>query len=145
MKLLAPQGAVYQAGTLSGNPLTMAAGHQTITALSQKGFFDRLARQTRQLARALEEVLNQQGIPAHVPSAGSMFSIFFQKRMPQNFRQITPQHAQCYKQFFWHMLSHGIYLPPSAYEAMFLSAKHHDRDLKRTVGAAARFHSKTMP
>ncbi len=139
MKNLAPEGLVYQAGTLSGNPLSLRAGLETLRLLSRRGEFPGLERQTRSLARSLESALGRSGIPVSVPHVGSAFSIFFCKKPPRRFREITPAHVRTYRRFFRHMLERGIYLPPSAYEAMFVSTAHTGADFDKTLDAAEAF------
>ena len=139
MNQLAPEGPVYQAGTLSGNPLSMAAGLETLRQLTRNGTFKKLQASTAYLAGEVESIMRKKGIPVHVPHVGSMFSIYFQPKAPEKYSDISQGHVQTYKKFFWHMVSQGIYLPPSSYEAMFLSVKHSQRDLKTTLKAVERF------
>lgn len=141
MDLLAPEGPVYQAGTLSGNPLSMAAGIATIEALSKKGEFQKLSRRAGHFIRDLRNAFKKNGIAASIPWAGSMFTIFFCKEAPSHFREISPAHKALYVRFFNHMLRSGVYLPPSPYEAMFVSTAHTDADFKATLQAVSRFRA----
>lgn len=139
MDHLAPEGPVYQAGTLSGNPLSMAAGIRTLRTLSRPGFFKRLKLRSQGFIRELEPAFARNGVPAHVPSFGSLFGIFFQAAPPADFGGITSGHVAIYRRFFSHMLEKGVYLPPSAYEAFFTSAAHTDADLRRALAAVKSF------
>jgi len=139
MRHLAPLGPVYQAGTLSGNPLSMAAGLATLTELRKKNVFKRIEHQTERLVIQLLRIFESNGIPASIPHIGSMYSIFFQRNAPTTFSAITPAHVKRYQRFFNHMLNHGIYFPPSAYEACFLSSTHGALEIQKTLRAAKTF------
>jgi glutamate-1-semialdehyde 2,1-aminomutase len=138
MQRLAPQGGVYQAGTLSGNPLSMVAGISTLQYM-KRGFEKGLERKCRQLAEGLKEVFFKNHIPVQIPHFGSMFSIFFSTTPLHSFKDIPPHHAKIYKKFFHHMLKKGIYLPPSAYEACFISSAHTANHFQSTMDAIKTF------
>jgi len=139
MKHLAPEGPVYQAGTLSGNPLSMRAGLETLRALSAPGVFGRLRRTTSAFTAALAAAFRRSGIPAVTSSEGSVFALFFQPEAPRDFGGISERHVRTYNRFFRHMLERGVYLPPSAYEALFVSTSHTAKDLDLTLDAARSF------
>jgi glutamate-1-semialdehyde 2,1-aminomutase len=139
MRLLAPDGPVYQAGTLSGNPLAMAAGLSVLDRFLSSPPQPLLTERTARFTAALADAFADQNITVSLPTAGSMFSIFFQPQAPHNFSQITPEHVSRYKDFFWHMVQNGIYIPPSAYEAFFLSTAHTDRQLEKVLQSVRSF------
>jgi glutamate-1-semialdehyde 2,1-aminomutase len=139
MSLLAPDGPVYQAGTLSGNPLAMAAGLSVLDRIIDTNPQSRLEARTLRFVASLRAAFAKKGIPASLPSAGSMFSIFFQPEAPKDFAAITPEHVQTYKRFFWHMLRSGVYIPPSAYEAFFLSTAHTPSQLEKVLQSVRAF------
>jgi glutamate-1-semialdehyde 2,1-aminomutase len=135
MDLIAPSGPVYQAGTLSGNPLAMTAGLETLRATAEPGFYKRLERQGTRWRRGMEEAA---GEAAHtINTVGSMVSIFFTDGPVTDFVSAAGSDTDAFADFFWHMLSCGVYLAPSQYEAGFMSAAHSDEDLDRTFEAAA--------
>ena len=138
MEMIAPLGPVYQAGTLSGNPLAMAAGLATLEIIGAQGFYEPLFQRTRSLCQGLEQAAQSAGIPYITNHAGSMFGGFFTELASVgNYRQVTACDTQGFNRFFQQMLSLGIYLAPSAYEAGFLSAAHSDADIQATIAAAA--------
>ncbi len=139
MRMLAPDGPVYQAGTLSGNPLAMAAGLSVLDRVLASDPQSKLETQTRRFTADLKRIFDKKGILAAIPSAGSMFSIFFQPDAPKNFSQITSAHVEMYKKFFWHMVNSGVYVPPSAYEAFFLSTAHTPALLEKTLKSVRSF------
>lgn len=139
MRLLAPDGPVYQAGTLSGNPLAMAAGLSVLDRIAASDPQTKLETATRAFTQALKDVFSKKKIQVSIPSAGSMFSIFFQPEAPQDFSQISHEHVQTYKKFFWHLLNHGVYAPPSAYEAFFLSTAHTPAVLEKVLKSVRSF------
>lgn len=139
MSLLAPDGPVYQAGTLSGNPLAMAAGLSVLDRVIETNPQKKLEAQTLRFTASLKAAFAKKGIPAAVPSAGSMFSIFFQPEAPKDFAAITQEHVQTYKRFFWHMVRSGVYIPPSAYEAFFLSTAHTSAHLEKVLKSVRAF------
>ncbi|MDT0619802.1 glutamate-1-semialdehyde 2,1-aminomutase [Salinisphaera sp. P385] len=134
---LAPTGAIYQAGTLSGNPLGMAAGLATLTAISAEGFHDRVADTTRRLCEGLEAAARRHGVPLTTQQAGAMFGIFFTDQRPiTRFEHVAACNAEAFKAFFHAMLRRGVYLAPSAFEAGFVSAAHGAVELDATLEAA---------
>jgi glutamate-1-semialdehyde 2,1-aminomutase len=139
MEKLAPLGAVYQAGTLSGNPVAMAAGLSTLELISMPGFFEALTEMTRQLVEGLKERAAAAGIPLAVNAVGGMFGLFFTDRPAvTSFADVTACDAERFKRFFHGMLEEGVYLAPSAYEAGFVSAAHDDGAIHDTLAAAER-------
>jgi len=137
MNFLAPDGPVYQAGTLSGNPVAMAAGMATLHEISRPGFFDTLELSTRQLLDGLRLVAHDAGIPFTTTQAGGMFGLFFsEEKQISSFEQVMACNVPRFKQFFHGMLDRGIYLAPSAYEAGFVSSAHTDEHINATITAA---------
>ena len=138
MDHLAPKGPVYQAGTLSGNPIAMTAGIVTLSLIQQPGFYEDLTKKTKQLAQGLVMRANEQGIPLSVNCAGGMFGFFFtSEKKVTTFEQVSNCNLDHFNQFFQTMLDHGVYLAPSAYEAGFVSAAHTIDDINVTLTKAA--------
>ena len=137
MDQLAPSGPVYQAGTLSGNPLAMAAGLATLRAAGQPGFYDRLEELGGIWRRGMVEAARAGSQPFTVNQVGSMVSLFFTGGPVTDFGSAAASDTQAFEGFFWHMLSRGIYLAPSQYEAGFISTAHSEEDLRRTFEAAS--------
>ena len=138
MAKLAPLGGVYQAGTLSGNPLAVAAGLTTLRLIQAPGFYDRLATQTRKLADGLTKAAREAGVPFCADAIGGMFGIYFTNEVPGSFAEVTKADVGRFNRFFHAMLAEGVYLAPSAFEAGFVSAKHDDAIIEATVAAAAK-------
>src|SRR5210317_1237795 len=139
MASLAPDGPVYQAGTLSGNPVSMAAGLKTLELISAPGFFDKLAEKTRYLVDGLSGAAGEAGIPVSVECEGGMFGLVFTDAGPvRSYAQVAAADVDRFTKFFHGMLAAGIYLAPSAFEAGFVSAAHSDDDLVETIAAAAK-------
>ncbi|MBS1211666.1 MAG: glutamate-semialdehyde--aminomutase [Proteobacteria bacterium] len=139
MEQLAPLGPVYQAGTLSGNPVAMAAGLKTLELISAPGFFDSLTEKTRYLTAGLKAAARKAGIPFTTNQVGGMFGLFFTDRDTiDGFHAVMACDAERFKRFFHGMLSEGVYLAPSAFEAGFVSAAHDTEVLDATVAAAER-------
>jgi glutamate-1-semialdehyde 2,1-aminomutase len=136
MGSLAPDGPVYQAGTLSGNPLAMAAGIASLKPLFAPGFYAELSEKTERLARGLKEAATQAQLAASYTQVGSMFSLFFRSETPRNFVEVKDSDAETFKKYFWAMLENGVYLAPSAFESGFVSAAHSDDDIDATLSAA---------
>ena len=137
MEQLAPLGPVYQAGTLSGNPVAMAAGISTLTLVSEPGFFEALEARTRQLVEGMKARAGQAGIPLSVNHAGGMFGLFFTAQDPVTlYSHATGCDIERFKRFFHGMLAEGIYLAPSAYEAGFISSAHTEADVAATLAVA---------
>ncbi len=137
MNSLAPDGPVYQAGTLSGNPLAMAAGLATLTLLEQKGFYTALAEKTRTLVDGLADIASRAGIPLACESTGGMFGIVFSDDAPvRTYAQVAAADVDRFRRFFHGMLERQVYFAPSAFEAGFVSAAHGDAEISRTLEAA---------
>ena len=135
MDYLAPLGPVYQAGTLSGNPLAMAAGIASLTLLRDESPYDRLNHFGTTLAQGLREIADDKGIPLQVPQTGSMYCLFFSDNPVTNFDHAIDSKHESFKSVFHKMLEKGVYLPPSSYETCFISAAHTDEDLDKTLDA----------
>ncbi len=136
MELLAPLGPVYQAGTLSGNPVATACGLATLKEITQPGFFDALAARTRALVTGLEGAARAAGVPLVGDSQGGMFGFFFADALPQNYGVVMATDKARFNRFFHGMLQRGVYLAPALYEAGFVSAAHTADDIAATVQAA---------
>lgn len=137
MECLAPLGPVYQAGTLSGNPVAMAAGLKTLELIDQPGFYETLTAKTEKLTSGLKACAGQAGIALSTNSVGGMFGLFFTDQ-PQvtRFAQVMQCDQNLFKRFFHAMLDEGVYLAPSAFEAGFVSIAHSDEDLDKTLDTA---------
>ena len=139
MEKLAPLGPVYQAGTLSGNPVAMAAGLATLESVARTGFHERLARSTAHLADGLAAAARDAGVPAIANRVCGMFSLFFTSAgSVANYREVMASDAARFRKFFHGMLAAGVYLAPSPYEAGFVSAAHGAAEIDATVEAAGR-------
>ena len=142
MSKLAPLGAVYQAGTLSGNPVAVAAGLKTLEIVAREGFYECLAGQTQKLMSGLKMAADQAGIPFAVDSVGGMFGFYFTSAVPSSFTEVTQSNIEAFKQFFHAMLDEGVYLAPSAYEAGFTSIKHDNAVVEQIINAAQKSFQK---
>ena len=139
MEQIAPLGPVYQAGTLSGNPVAMAAGLATLNLVSEPGFLDPLVRHTDELVNGLRERATSAGIPLTSNHVGTMWGIFFsEEEQIVNYQQVMKCDTERFGKFFHGMLEAGIYLAPASYEAGFMSAAHTDDDIQFTLDAAAK-------
>ena len=144
MEKIAPLGPVYQAGTLSGNPIAMAAGLATLDIISQPGFYSELFHKTDVLAQGLRDAAKKTGVPFTTNHVGSMFGAFFlgdtadHKTSVTNYQQVMACNIPRFNQFFHGMLNEGVYLAPASYEAGFLSSAHSASDIELTVAAAER-------
>ena len=136
MKHLAPLGGVYQAGTLSGNPVATACGLATLREIQKPGFFDSLAAKTRQLVEGLKTVAAENGVPFSADCEGGMFGFFLLPELPQNYKTVMTTDGARFNAFFHGMLDRGVYLAPALYEAGFVSAAHTDADIAATLDAA---------
>lgn len=137
MDCISPTGPVYQAGTLSGNPVAMAAGLKTLELISRPGFYEALSQKTQTLCQGLTAAAKRAGIPFLTQSCGSMFGLFFtDQKAVTHYAAATACHIDQFKQFFHGMLEEGIYLAPSAYEAGFMSSAHSEADIAATIAAA---------
>ncbi|NRP46881.1 MULTISPECIES: glutamate-1-semialdehyde 2,1-aminomutase [unclassified Marinobacterium] len=143
MHQIAPLGPVYQAGTLSGNPLAMRAGLAMLTAMEREGLYEELSAKTEYLTEGLKAVAAKNGISVTTTAVGGMFGLFFTDRENiTGFSDATACDVEAFGKFFHHMLDEGVYLAPSAYEAGFLSAAHTEADLDATIAAADRAFAK---
>lgn len=137
MEQIAPLGPVYQAGTLSGNPVAMAAGLATLRIISQPGFFERLSAATRNLAEGMVERARAAGIPMTANYVGGMFGLFFTEQPEvRSYHQVVSSNVDRFRLFFHGMLAEGVYLAPSAFEAGFVSAAHGEAEIEATLKAA---------
>lgn len=136
MQKLAPTGPVYQAGTLSGNPISVAAGLATLDLVSEDGFFDSLEDKTRELAEGIEEHAKRVGIPFCAAHVGGMFGMYFTEKVPETYEAVMNCDRERFNRFFHSMLEQGINLAPSAFEAGFVSSAHSEQDIQDTVDAA---------
>ncbi len=143
MSQLAPLGPVYQAGTLSGNPVATACGLATLREIRKPGFFEALALQTRTLVDGLTAAATDAGIPMVGECEGGMFGFFFAGQLPQNYGAVMATNKERFNGFFHAMLDRGVYLAPALYEAAFVSAAHSAADIAETVAAARAALSKT--
>jgi glutamate-1-semialdehyde 2,1-aminomutase len=138
MEHLAPVGGVYQAGTLSGNPLAVAAGLATLNILKRDNPYPQLEKKAAALAQGLKEILTREGVPHTVNRVGSMLSLFFQPGPVTCYEEALQSDKEAFKRFFGKMLDNGIYLAPSPFEAWFVSASHTDDDIEKTLEAVQR-------
>ncbi|HEY2970310.1 MAG TPA: glutamate-1-semialdehyde 2,1-aminomutase [Casimicrobiaceae bacterium] len=136
MERIAPLGPVYQAGTLSGNPVAVAAGLATLTAIQAPGFYERLSERTRALTDGLAAAAAAAGATFSAQSIGGMFGIYFAAKAPQSYAEVMACDKDAFSRFFHHMLDAGVYLAPSAFEAGFVSAAHAAADIQETVRLA---------
>ena len=136
MERVAPLGPVYQAGTLSGNPLAMRAGLAMLPKLQAPGFYEDLNRKTQWLADGLRSALGETGVDGVVNVAGSLLTIFFSGGPIRDYADAKKSDTTRFGKFFQEMLRRGIFLPPSQYEALFVSAAHTDEQIDGTISAA---------
>ena len=133
MSRMAPEGDIYQAGTLSGNPLAMAAGLATLTILKDSNVYESLEKRSRHLFSGIEEAARRAGIDVRINRVGSMGAVFFTSREVSNFEDAKSSDEGQFKKYFRAMLSRGVYLAPSAYEAMFVSVAHDEEAIEFTI------------
>ena len=136
MEQLAPLGPVYQAGTLSGNPVATACGLATLKAIQAPGFFDQLSDRTRQFTQGLQAAADAAGVPFSTDSEGGMFGFFLMAQRPQNYATVMTTDSARFNRLFHGMLERGVYLAPALYEAGFVSAAHTEADVQASVAAA---------
>ncbi len=137
MEHIAPLGPVYQAGTLSGNPIAMSAGLKTLHLISKDGFFESLEAKTKQLTEGLQQAADDAGIPFTTNQVGAMFGLFFtEEKNIRRYAQVAKGDMERFKRFYHGMLDEGIYLAPSAFEAGFVSSAHTEADIQATIEAA---------
>ena len=141
MEKIAPLGPVYQAGTLSGNPVAVAAGLATLKLVQAPGFFEGVAATTRALCEGLAQAARNAGVGFCAQNAGAMFGIYFRETPPASYAEVLQCDRDAFNRFFHAMLAEGIYFAPSAYEAGFVSSAHGKAEIDRTIAAAAKaFH-----
>jgi glutamate-1-semialdehyde 2,1-aminomutase len=138
MKHLAPLGGVYQAGTLSGNPVTVAAGMATLKIIQQPEFYANLTAQTRKLADGLAAAAKAAGVTFTADAIGGMFGLYFDAKVPTSYAEVMQGDKERFNRFFHKMLEAGVYFAPSAFEAGFVSAQHSDAIIEETIAAAAK-------
>jgi glutamate-1-semialdehyde 2,1-aminomutase len=136
MQSIAPLGPVYQAGTLSGNPVAVAAGLATLKLVQAPRFYDRLAATTRALCEGLSRAAQECGVPFCAASVGGMFGLYFRETPPVSYAEVMQCDKEAFNRFFHGMLTRGIYLAPSAYETGFVSSAHGPTEIEKTVAAA---------
>jgi glutamate-1-semialdehyde 2,1-aminomutase len=136
MEKLAPLGPVYQAGTLSGNPVATACGLATLKEIAQPGFYEALAQKTRSLVDGLTAAAREAGVPFAADCEGGMFGFFLLPQLPQNYSQVMRSDAARFGRLFHGLLERGVYIAPALYEAGFVSSAHGEEDIARTVAAA---------
>ena len=137
MEQLAPLGPVYQAGTLSGNPVATACGLATLKEIQKPGFFDDLSRKTRALVAGLQTAADQAGVAFSSDCEGGMFGFFLLPALPQNYPQVMKSENARFNRLFHGLLERGVYIAPALYEAGFVSCAHTDADIQATIAAAA--------
>ncbi len=143
MQYIAPTGPVYQAGTLSGNPVAMAAGLAMLDLLQEPGLYEQLSAKTARVAEGLKAAAAKHGIPLAITHVGGMFGFFFtEENEITRYEQVTRCDMERFKRFYHLMLEEGVYLAPSAYEAGFLSLAHGDKEIEHTLAAAERSFAK---
>ncbi|MBO9538708.1 glutamate-1-semialdehyde 2,1-aminomutase [Herbaspirillum sp.] len=138
MKHLAPLGGVYQAGTLSGNPVTVAAGMATLKIIQQPGFYQKLGAQTKKLADGLASAAKAAGVTFAADAVGGMFGLYFAASAPDSYAEVMKGDKERFNRFFHKMLDAGVYFAPSAFEAGFVSAQHDDAVIDATIAAASK-------
>jgi glutamate-1-semialdehyde 2,1-aminomutase len=138
MERLAPLGPVYQAGTLSGNPIAMAAGLATLELISEPGFFETLHRRCAVLVDGLNAAGRTAGVAFCAQHQGGMAGLYMRETPPASFQEAQQQDIERFKRFYHRMLDQGVYLPPSPVEAFFFSSAHSDADIAETISAAER-------
>lgn len=136
MKKIAPQGSIYQAGTLSGNPVAMSAGIATLEQIKKPGFYEKLDEKSDRLAKGFEKAAKQAGIKVSVDRVGSMMGLFFTDRKVNNFDEAKTSDLKLFSAYYKGMLEKGIYLAPSQFEALFVSSAHQVEHIDRTIEAA---------
>jgi glutamate-1-semialdehyde 2,1-aminomutase len=131
MDMLAPDGPIYQAGTLSGNPLAMNCGLETLKIISKKNFFKKLNTKTKSFTDNLNKIATDYKYDFHADSEGGMFGLYFTNKKPKNIEDIKKSNLDEFNRFFTHMINNGVFFAPSAYEAGFMSESHTNKDLEK--------------
>lgn len=142
MDVIAPLGGVYQAGTLSGNPVAVAAGLTTLKLLDNAEFHEQLAQQTQKLAQGLERIAKAEGVTFCTDSVGGMLGLYFSETVPTSFAEVSASNTAKFNEFFHAMLDEGVYWAPSAFEASFTSGAHDDTIIQATLDIAAKVFKK---
>jgi glutamate-1-semialdehyde 2,1-aminomutase len=145
MELMSPVGPVYQAGTLSGNPIATACGLATLREIVKPGFFEELSAKTRKLMDSLKKAAANEGVAFSVDSEGGMFGFFLLPRLPQNYAQVLKTEGAKFNQLFHGLLDRGVYIAPALYEAGFVSAAHSEEDIEVTIAAAQHVFKSLRP
>ncbi len=133
MERVAPEGEIYQAGTLAGNPLAMVSGSETLKELRDKEPYDELSRRTEELAKGVSEILSEKGIPHTINRIASMMTVFFKEGEVKNFEDAKKSDTEMFARFFRALLKNGVLIPPSQFEAWFLTTSHEDRDIEEAL------------
>jgi glutamate-1-semialdehyde 2,1-aminomutase len=136
MQRLSPLGAVYQAGTLSGNPVAVAAGMAQLRIVRRPGFYEALGAATRRLMQGLERAAAHRGVSLRTDCEGGMFGLYFADALPSTYSEVARADLEAFKRFFHAMLERGVYLAPSMFEAGFVSSAHDDAVIEATLNAA---------
>jgi glutamate-1-semialdehyde 2,1-aminomutase len=144
LSLLSPEGPIYQAGTLSGNPIAMAAGLAQLKHCKNPGFYTTLSEKTKRLIQGLQKKAQEHHFPFSADSVGGMFGMYFSENVPTCFKNVTSSRLDQFNRFFHHMLEAGFYFAPSAYEAGFVSLAHTSGDIDATIEAAGQFFEKEV-
>jgi glutamate-1-semialdehyde 2,1-aminomutase len=137
MAMIAPEGPVYQAGTLSGNPLAMTAGDQTLRVLARPGVFEQISKQTAQLVDGLVRIAQEQGVPFSAQSLGAMAGLYFSETPPTDLESAKACDLDRSRRYHAAMLARGVHLPPSPFEAFFVSLAHDDEVIGHVLAAHA--------
>jgi glutamate-1-semialdehyde 2,1-aminomutase len=136
MEMMAPLGPVYQAGTLSGNPIAMAAGLATLELISAPGFYEPVVARLARLIAGLREAAQAAGVPFSAQHLGTMAGIYMMPNVPQSYAEVMTQDVERFKRFYHRMLEAGVYFPPSPVEAFFFSSVHGDAEVDFTLEQA---------
>ena len=139
MDQLAPEGPIYQAGTLSGNPLAMHCGLETLKIISNKAFFKRLSKKTREFVVQMDQIAHKYKFPFSADSEGGMFGLYFTEKIPSNISDIEKSNLKTFNKFFGYMLDNGVFFAPSPYEAGFISDSHTKNDFERVYKLFEKF------
>jgi len=133
MSIVSPEGPMYQAGTLSGNPIAMAAGIANIKKIMKKGFYDKLGNRTDKMVIEINRLISKYGLDANVTSIGSMFTIFFNKEKVTDYQTALKSDTDKFSRFFSILMKNGVIFPPSQFESVFVSSSHTNRDIEKTL------------